>query len=84
MVWGQAQAEKPAWQTGAKSSISLRKPAPLKLNGHAAPVILDDDLIDEDDLLTEEDRLPAPAAGMLVVPENSPADLQRPTQAVVG
>ncbi|KAK9816070.1 hypothetical protein WJX74_009188 [Apatococcus lobatus] len=57
-----AQAEKPAWQTGAKSSISLRKPAPLKLNGHAAPAILDDDLIDEDDLLTEEDRLPPPAA----------------------
>ena len=65
----QAQAEKPAWQTGAKSSISLRKPAPLKLNGHAAPVVLDDDLIDEDDLLTEEDRLPPPAAGMLVPSE---------------
>ncbi|KAK9868103.1 hypothetical protein WJX84_005752 [Apatococcus fuscideae] len=57
-----AQGQKPAWQTGAKSSISLRKPAPLNFNKKAAPVILEDDLIDEDDLLTEEDRLPPPAA----------------------
>ena len=61
----QAQGQKPAWQTGAKSSISLRKPAPLNFNKKAAPVILEDDLIDEDDLLTEEDRLPPPAAGLL-------------------
>lgn len=44
----------------------------MKLNGNAAPVILDDDLIDEDDLLTEEDRLPPPAAGKLAPPETGP------------
>ncbi|CAD7702870.1 unnamed protein product [Ostreobium quekettii] len=63
---GKVVVRKPQWETGAKSSITLkseRASAPASKQQVWSVVPEDDELLDEDEFLTEEDLKPPAAAG---------------------